>query len=174
MVEDCKGSLHANGAYPRYAVNSSPIASACYSVKTWPFCKWKRGGYVFFFRLLKVCVSKVKLLFLADGTIENSENFWKRTKCSAWRWHFKASINTEIQFWTMQLGVRYPLTFSMHWNQNKIPPSKLIHFHVPYASVYSFLLNWWMDALETITQVKLLGSPPYIEFIMPSRQPSFP
>jgi len=37
--EDCKGSLHANGAYPRYAVNSSPIASACYSVKTWPFCK---------------------------------------------------------------------------------------------------------------------------------------
>jgi hypothetical protein len=34
MIEDCKGSLHANGAYPRYAVNSSPIASARYSVKT--------------------------------------------------------------------------------------------------------------------------------------------
>ena len=34
MAEDCKGSLHANGAYPRYAVNSFPIASACFSVKT--------------------------------------------------------------------------------------------------------------------------------------------
>ena len=48
MDEDCKGSLHANGAYPKYAVNSSPIASACYSVKIWPFCKWKCGGNIFF------------------------------------------------------------------------------------------------------------------------------
>jgi len=38
---------------------------------------------MFLFRLLKVCVSKVKLIFLADGTIEISENFWKKTKCSA-------------------------------------------------------------------------------------------
>jgi hypothetical protein len=72
--------LHANGAYPRYAVNSSPIASARYSVKTWPFCKRKRGDYVSFQVIEGMCVSKAKLLFSGWWNYRNFRKLLEENK----------------------------------------------------------------------------------------------